>query len=109
MYKNDFSGEGWNGKSGWALVQSEFKMEEPEPEEVIIADYRPGDYCGDADVLYRNGDTYYYATGGHCSCYGLEGQWAPEPYTKETLLGQVERANYGFFKDEAETIRKALA
>jgi hypothetical protein len=100
----------YDGKAGWAAVQSEFQMDEPEPDEVYFALYDLSQaYEGSADVFYRRGERFFYATGGHCSCYGLEGQWEPEEYTREQLLGQVERANWGFFKDKADLIRQAVA
>jgi len=45
--------------------------------EILFAAYWPGDYSGDAAVIYYRKSTgkYYEAYGGHCSCYGLEGQW----------------------------------
>lgn len=103
-YRNDFA--------CWQDVQDAFGIDLPEPEQVIVADYTYEDYSGDSDVLYRNGDKFFYVSGSHCSCYGLEDQWEPEEYTRETLLGQIERAESekygGFFKVEAATIRSAI-
>ncbi len=102
--------------SNWGDVQREFAMNDPEPDEVLYAQYDHEAYgCdGSADVLYRNGDTYYYVSGGHCSCYGLEGQWSPETYSRETLLGAFARAEqakhrYGFFSTKGAFIRERLA
>lgn len=94
---------------GWAAVQKEFDTTAPEPAQVIFADYEYENYSGSADVLFRDGDNFVYASGSHCSCYGLEGQWEPETYAPDELLGQVERAKYGFFKDHADLIRAAVA
>lgn len=83
----------YNGHfTNWADVQKEFDMKEPEPEEVIYAEYATGNYVGDAVVVYRNGDTYFTVEGGHCSCYGLEGKWSPEQYNKDTLIAAWEKA-----------------
>jgi len=95
--------------AGWSDVRREFDMTDAEPEQVIYASYEYENYSGYADVLYRNGESYFYASGSHCSCYGLEGQWEPEEVSREALLGQVDRANYGFFKDKADLIRAAVA
>lgn len=34
---------------------------------------------------------FFYNSGSHCSCYGLEGQWEPEEYTYDQLVAYVER------------------
>lgn len=78
--------------SDWSDVQSNFQMKEPEPEQVIWASYDCADYEGEALVIYRNGDKYFTASGGHCSCYGLEGQWEPvTETTKEELIAFYTR------------------
>jgi len=88
MYYNDFD--------NWADVQEEFQMVEPEPEEVLVADYSCEDYEGDAYVVYRKGNMYYTVNGGHCSCFGLEGQWEPEAYDIQTLYLALDKSNpYG--------------
>lgn len=86
-YKDDFE--------NWGDVQSNFDMKEPEPEQVLLAQYSYEDYSGSAEVLYRNGDKYFYVSGSHCSCYGLEGQWEPEEYDVETLIESAKRAGKG--------------
>jgi hypothetical protein len=75
----------------WADVQREFRMNEPEPDEVLFAMYDLPDYEGYAEVVYRNGDKFYWASGSHCSCMGLEDQWEPEEYDAETFLGVFNR------------------
>jgi len=66
------------------------------------------DYSGSADVLYRDGNTYFYVSGSHCSCYGLEDNWEPEAYTLETLIGQFEAAKYGMFAQERDLLLPIL-
>jgi hypothetical protein len=80
--------------SGWADVCNDFRMNEPEPEEVLVADYDGGGYDGSAYVAYRNGDKYYTVHGSHCSCYGLEDQWEPEEYTKEQLIASLKKQTW---------------
>lgn len=58
----------------------------PEPEKVYLAIYGGGSYDGDALVAYRQGNRYFTVEGGHCSCYGLEGQWNPEEYQDRDLF-----------------------
>jgi hypothetical protein len=75
----------------WADVMSAFAVEFPEPDEVLLAHYNIDGYEGSAAVLYCNRGTYFYVSGSHCSCYGLEGQWAPEEYTLDTLIESARR------------------
>ncbi len=94
--------------NSWDDVMLDFgvALDIPEPDGPVLAKYTWEGYEGSADVLYRDNDRIFYVSGGHCSCYGLEGQWHPEEYTAETLAGQVERATYGFFKDRADEIKE---
>lgn len=70
----------------WEEVQAHYHTDEPAPDEILIAVYQTGDYEGSSVVAYRNGDKYYYVYGGHCSCYGLEGQFEPEEYESKELF-----------------------
>jgi hypothetical protein len=76
----------------WEDVQQDFRMSEPEPDEVLAAVYESGGYEGSAEVIYRRGEKYYVASGSHCSCRGLEGQWEPEEYDKATMKAVLEKA-----------------
>lgn len=89
----------------WNDVQREFNTNEPEPKEVIYANYDMGGYDGSAFVVYRNGRKYYLVQGGHCSCYGLEDQWNPEEYSKKILVAALERMNY---PEDAKEVLKRL-
>ena len=53
--------------------------------EIIFHDYAYGDYCGSAFTLFMKNGILYECNGGHCSCYGLEGQWDPEETSVEAL------------------------
>lgn len=92
-YEGIFAADHWNGaRAGWPVVQREFGMTEKEPTEVLVADYEYENYSGDALIVFRRGRQYWLVEGGHCSCYGLEGQWSPEgPYSKASLRGTFER------------------
>ena len=83
MYEDNFS--------KWEDVQSQYNMDEKEPDEVIVAHYVYEGYEGSSYVVYRNGENFYYNSGGHCSCYGLEGQWDPTEYSKELFLAWLKR------------------
>lgn len=82
----------------WKEITSAFETEQDEPDELLFAEYGGAAYEGDAYVCYRIGDKYYTVRGSHCSCYGLEGQWNPEEYTKDLFIPilkrQIEKNNY---------------
>lgn len=83
----------YHGFDDWKDVQEQYEMSEPEAEEVICA-YYGADYCysGESLVVYRNGGNYFLNEGSHCSCYGLEGQWAPTLYeSKELFIACFEK------------------
>jgi len=45
---------------------------------LLASYYEYENYEGSAFVLYENSKgALYVVEGGHCSCYGLEGQWEP--------------------------------
>jgi hypothetical protein len=54
--------------------------------EVLLAWYGYGSYCGSAYVLWRRDGVLYENHGAHCSCYGLEDQWAPEEVSVHELI-----------------------
>lgn len=78
-------------------VFSQFTVSESEREgvEIIFANYECECYEGSASVYFfdRNTEKYYEVYGGHCSCYGLEGQWQPE----EICFPELEKRFNGSF------------
>lgn len=89
----------------WADVRSNFSLPDDEPEpERIFAVYDCPPYEGYATVVFERGGKWYLATGSHCSCYGLEGQWEPEEFDPSVHLAGLEQgkrlvAGYGFEND----------
>jgi hypothetical protein len=79
-----------------------------------LAWYGYGDYDGSAFVLFERDGKLYEVNGGHCSCYGLEGQWDPEEVTMSELerritkgdLGKESYYNEGVFVDEITELLK---
>lgn len=67
---------------------------------VILAWYGYGDYCGSAVVILRKGDQLYEVNGSHCSCYGIEDQWAMEETTKAALRARMNEGSYGSYDGE---------
>lgn len=78
-------------------IMSDFRITDADIEgvEIILASYSYQDYSGDAFVLFLKNGKYYEVNGGHCSCYGLEGQWEPEEASINELLHRVERGQMG--------------
>jgi hypothetical protein len=85
MYLGDFTGWGKLGKSDYgspeySTVTAQFNAGViPEPA-YVYAWYSYEDYSGSAIVIYKEGRKWFYVSGGHCSCHGLEGQWQPEEF-----------------------------
>lgn len=52
---------------------------------VLYAEYVCEDYEGNSVVIFERDGQLFRVEGGHCSCYGLEDQWAPEAITLERL------------------------
>lgn len=68
------------------ITEFDINSEKLEGCEILYACYTPGDYCGDAHVIFRKEGKLYEVNGSHCSCMGLEGQWEPEETTVAALL-----------------------
>lgn len=75
----------------WDDVKRHFEMYDLEPEHVLFAAYAYENYSGEAFVLFRNDGKLWLATGSHCSCYGLEGQWSPEETTPEVINEMIAK------------------
>jgi hypothetical protein len=52
---------------------------------ILFASYGQDNYTGDAYVLFEEDGKLLEVYGGHCSCYGLEGQFDPSETTLEAL------------------------
>lgn len=67
----------------WADVKWNLEITRDEPD-AVYAGYETPDYEGYATVVFRDGDKWFRASGSHCSCFGLEGQWEPEQFDPNT-------------------------
>jgi hypothetical protein len=76
-------------------AKMERAIKEHEMENVLFASYGYQDYSGDAWVLFEKDGQLYEVNGGHCSCYGLEGQWEPETVTLEALEHRLIEGEMG--------------
>ena len=76
---------------------------------MLLAAYEQGECEGSAFVLLRGEDGELWSvTASHCSCFGLEGQWAPQVDSRENLE-RLLREGYGDTKRFAEMALIALA
>ena len=62
---------------------------------LLFCTYSFGSYDGSAWVLLTKDGKLYEVNGGHCSCYGLEGQWEPEEVTLEAIKHRIENGSFG--------------
>lgn len=85
-------------------VESQFELEAGELRDafILLAWYGGGCYDGSAFVLFERGGKLYEVNGGHCSCYGLEGQWDPEETSAEAIVHRITQGHLGqdsYFSD----------
>lgn len=79
--------------------------EEVKGYKVLYAWYEYADYSGSAFVLLKKGRKLYEVNGGHCSCYGLEGQFDLEETSAEAIL---KRQYFGVNSDIVKNLEKLL-
>ena len=65
------------------------------PINILFASYGAANYSGDAFVLFEHDGKLFEVNGGHCSCYGLEGQFEPEETTLEALKHRLIEGELG--------------
>jgi hypothetical protein len=81
----------WSSKEG---LETDFSTSLADVN-VLFASYSYEDYSGDAFVLFEKDGKLYEVNGGHCSCYGLEGQWEPEETNVQALKHRLYEGNMG--------------
>lgn len=111
--------KGFDGKLG---ILREFSAYSDDPDVRCYKDLRDSDlffavyscesYEGSAIIVFgkrkwnqttrKNEYTLYRVNGGHCSCYGLEGQWKPEPTIVEQL---VKESPYSWNIEESDEFK----
>lgn len=75
--------------------QFETKDEGREGVRILFATYTYENYSGSAFVLLEKDGKLFEVNGSHCSCYGLEGQWALEEADKDALLHRLRKGDMG--------------
>lgn len=78
------------GFGDWKDVIGQFYAGKiPEPK-YVYAVYSTPAYSGSATVIFKQGRKWFEASGGHCSCYGLEDQWGPQEINPRDHLKAVK-------------------
>jgi hypothetical protein len=72
--------------------------------EILIAYQSVGNWGCDSSCWYllRKDGVLYENHGGHCSCYGFEGQWAPEETAVDYLLSEKFNFCTGGYDDNED-------
>jgi len=110
MARQVYFGE-WEGLEGKAQMEKDFAIEPlPEETEIMFALYHdPYGYSGEAFVIGREKGVLFFIEGAHCSCYGLEGQWSPDPTTAATLRHMnAQGTQFQYLSDDARAALSAL-
>lgn len=83
QYQNEGRDENYN----------RIEVEMPDSLHIFYSYYSYEDYSGYGFLWGYNEetDTFFYNSGSHCSCYGLEGQWDMEDHTYEEMVAVLER------------------
>lgn len=102
----------YDGFNDWKDLCSQFNISEETPEPTLVyADYSKSGAAGAVSVLYYVGGQWFYVSGVHCSCYGLEELWSPEEFDPkiqlEALKNEKTTISYGFLSDQ-KTINEWL-
>lgn len=79
--------------SSWSRHDDPADLPELKDSEVLFAAYGGASYEGAAVVIFERDGQLYAVEGGHCSCYGLEGQWDPK------------KISWAYLKEMRESLR----
>lgn len=94
----------WDNEAG---VAREFADDSVLDYNIIVAGYFYESYEGDAYVLAEKNGQLFEVSGGHCSCYGLEGQWNPSEVNAAYLRNRAENGSFCYGSD-SELVRAAI-
>ena len=72
----------------------------------VVAQYCYENWEGSSFVLFYKDEDLFENYGSHCSCYGLEGQWAPQETSIEAIKLRLD-SDYRF-TPKIKAILKAL-
>lgn len=98
-------------------ITADFETTLPANLEVLIAYMSVGSWGCDSSAWFllreRGTQNLFEVSGSHCSCYGFEDQWKPEPTTREYLKSDKFSFSCGGYDDNEnankEAVKKYLA
>jgi hypothetical protein len=85
------------GFDDWNSVAANFEQEIGPEGDLVYALYSKPPGEGSADVVFRRNGEWRHAGGGHCSCYGLEGQWRPETFDPAIHIEALKQGKRYFY------------
>lgn len=83
-------------------------LDKHKDEKILFATYTYACYSGDAWVLFEKGGNLFEVNGSHCSCYGLEDQWAPEEVSLKQLENRLTKGTFGTDSDDIYEFKNEL-
>ena len=109
LYMGDWAETQWYGGDVTELeaMKSDFEIDDKELQDVTIiaAAYFYENYDGQAVVVFEKDNQLYYVEAGHCSCFGLEGQWEPELINKEFIEYKIDEGSFFYGYDDSHEIK----
>lgn len=98
LFLGDFSSNDVWTVRGWMVNNFEIPAAELEPYQVLAGALDEGSWEGSVWFLLRSRETgqLFEVHGGHCSCYGFEDQFKPEPTDLKYLLSDKFSNGSGF-------------
>lgn len=92
----------WHNESLWreSVKKMDKALAKWKDIHILFATYSYQNYEGDAWVLFHKDGKLYEVSAGHCSCYGLEGQWSPEEVMLEELKHRLTKGKFGRYNPD---------
>ena len=95
-------------------IVDEYKVDKEEVTKyhILIAYQSEGDWGCDSSswfLLKDNDENLFEVSGGHCSCYGFEGQWEPQESSWAYLLSDKFYFNSGGYDDQRDLSKELIA
>lgn len=110
MYEKELYLNGWQGADSDTLIeQFEISADGLTGCDILLASYSRDAYCGEAFVLFRQGDKLFEVNASHDSTDGIGGQWEPEETLVAALHYRLQRGRLGRQQDGSNLFAAELA
>lgn len=107
----DYSGDSPEKVRESVIPDFEITRAEIDKYQILIAYRSVGDYGCDSSAWFllrdRESGALFEVHGSHCSCMGFEGQWKPEPTTREYLKSDKFSFSMGGYDNNINNNRDA--